>query len=179
MDIKNTFLFCSIRSIVHKYIPLIYERINQNSSVFKKDIWEDLEQMEVIQQFQSYWKVDANLSNMVWDAVTLKPVGSILGRVCIEHYSHWNYISLSFYICNLLSLANNDFVEEAPIKYKIRIQDLNNKEKMRPYLDKVENFLYSFPELFLDNIKWINLNLESIVQNEKLCYIPKVNNKKS
>ena len=34
--------------MVHRHIPLIYEQINRNFSVFEKDIWKDLEQIEVI-----------------------------------------------------------------------------------------------------------------------------------
>lgn len=50
---------------------------------------------------------------------------------------------------------------------------MNDKKKMLPYLNQVENFFHTFPELFGDNIRWINLNLEHIMQNEKLCYIQK------
>lgn len=47
---------------------------------------------------------------------------------------------------------------------------------MVPYLEQVENFLYSFPELFLRNVRWVKLNLEHMMQSEKFCYIQKVNN---
>ena len=176
MDINNTYLFNSIKNMVHRHIPLIYEQINRNFSVFEKDIWKDLEQIEVILQNQTYWGINANLSNMIFDAETLKPVGTVSGRVKLEHYSHWDYIELSCYICNLLSSAYNDFNDDVTTKHRINIQDLNNKKKMVPYLERVENFLYSFPELFLRNVRWVELNLEHMMQSEKFCYIQKVNN---
>ena len=175
MDIKNTYLFNSIRNIVHRHIPMIYEQINRNFSVFEKDIWEDLEQVEVILQNETYGGINADLSNMIFDAETLTPVGTVLGRIRLEHYSHWDYIELSYYICNLLSSAYNDFYDSVITKHRINIQDLNNKKKMVPYLEQVENFLYSFPELFLRNIEWVKLNLEYMMQSEKFCYIQKVN----
>ena len=135
MDIKNTYLFNSIRNIVHRHIPMIYEQINRNFSVFEKDIWEDLEQVEVILQNETYWGINADLSNMIFDAETLTPVGTVLGRIRLEHYSHWDYIELSYYICNLLSSAYNDFYDSVITKHRINIQDLNNKKKMVPYLE--------------------------------------------
>lgn len=96
MDIKNTYLFNSIRNIVHRHIPMIYEQINRNFSVFEKDIWEDLEQVEVILQNETYWGINADLSNMIFDAETLTPVGTVLGRIRLEHYSHWDYIELLY-----------------------------------------------------------------------------------
>ena len=176
MDINNTYLFNSIKNIVHRHIQLIYEQINRNFSVFEKDIWKDLEQIEVILQNQTYWGINANLSNMIFDAETLKPVGTVSGRVKLEYYSHLDYIELSCYICNLLSSAYNDFNDDVTTKNRINIQDLNNKKKMVPYLEQVENFLYSFPELFLRNVRWVKLNLEHMMQSEKFCYIQKVNN---
>mgnify|MGYP003096408327 FL=1 len=98
MDINNTYLFNSIKNIVHRHIPLIYEQINRNFSVFEKDIWKDLEQIEVILQNQTYWGINANLSNMIFDAETLKPVGTVSGRVKLEYYSHLDYIELSLII---------------------------------------------------------------------------------
>lgn len=157
-------------------MPMIYEQINRNFSVFEKDIWKDLEQVELILQNQTYWGINANLSNMIFDAETLKPVGTVSGRVKLEYYSHLDYIELSYYICNLLSSAYNDFNDDVTTKHRINIQDLNNKKKMVSYLEQVENFLYSFPELFSNNTRWVKLNLEYMMQSEKFCYIQKVNN---
>lgn len=50
---------------------------------------------------------------------------------------------------------------------KIYIHDLNDKKKMLPYLNQVESFFHTLPKLFGDNIRWINLNLGHIMQNEK------------
>lgn len=44
---------------------MIYEQINKNFSVFEKDIWKDLEKVEVIQEYQTYWEINASLSNMI------------------------------------------------------------------------------------------------------------------
>ena len=116
--------------MVHRHIPLIYEQINRNFSVFEKDIWKDLEQIEVILQNQTYWGINANLSNMIFDAETLKPVGTVSGRVKLEHYSHWDYIELSCYICNLLSSAYNDFNDDVTTKhrtlYSVVFRDVSN-----------------------------------------------------
>lgn len=173
MDIKSTFLFCSIRSIAHQYLPIVYEQINKKFTDFDKSAWKDLEQVEAIQPYQTYWEINAGLANMVFDTETLKPIGTIFGRVCIEHYSHLNHITLSYYMCNVLSAANHDFVDSAPDKHKININDLDDKKKILPYLNQVESFFHTLPELFWDNIKWVNLNLENLMQDEKFCYIRK------
>lgn len=171
MDIKTTLLYCSIRDIIHRLTPLIREQINSEYMLLREEIWENLKQEEIIQQYESNWCIYANLSNMIWDTETLKPIGSVFGNIRIEHYPFRQYVTLSFCVCNLLLSANNDFANHTPIKYEVNIQDLNDKEKIVLYLGKLENFLYSFPEHFMKEVNWINSNLEDALQNEKCATI--------
>ena len=88
---------------------------------------------------------------MIFDAETLKPVGTVSGRVKLEYYSHLDYIELSCYICNLLSSAYNDFNDDVTTKHRINIQDLNNKKKMVPYLEHPQYLQPIITQYFIDN----------------------------